>query len=315
MLPHSIRTAAAERHDYQVQMIGKVMEVLISLEAARASVLREVEARFEAFPEEKATAKASHTASVERVVAASDFRMEKEAARKEAERCRDRHGRGSGGERGRGRGFRQVALAERALIGAREKVKSLDGEHASAEAEKIELEDLIRKHFEPLKAGAFTGMQWRQRDRCIIEVSEALEKLGAEESLRTAMANAFRRKTRDNTKFSHVSVKYGEEIITKRLATLEEEVDGYEDEKHRRDQALRHAAASLEAARRAQDKGATAARGEAEVAVAVLEPKGASSAALLKRARAELNEVQQCLARFRVLSAGPRRKELTEYAA
>jgi len=306
MLPHSLRSTAAERHDFQIQMVGQVMEVLTGLEASRADTLREAEARFEALPEEKAAAKVAHATTTERVVSASDLRMQKDVATKDAEK--------------------QMALAGQALVVANEKVKSLDGEHSSALAEKLQLEELIRKHLEPLKAGAFTGKEWRQRDKCIAEVSTALEKLGTEESLRVAMVTAFRRKTPESSnKFSNMSIKYGEEVLTKRIATLDEEVNGYESEKHRREHAAEQATAALEAAKKAQQdaladfitadndlQSATAAQTEAEAAIAALEgPKGASVAALVQRSKAELSEAHESLSKFRVLCAGPK----TETAA
>jgi len=299
MLPHGLRTASNERHEYQTQMIDKIGEVLSTVEEDRRKSLKIAEQRMASLPEEKAIATAALNAAEQRAAVAHEARDTKKAEVKKADRC--------------------VAEAEEAVKVTTQKACGIESENAQWMEERAELEEILSEKLEPLKGGVWTGKDWRTRDRAIEAVVRFLEKLSAQESLRHGLQDALRRKIVDRHKFSQQCIEYSEELLRKHLANLGEKIANFESERQARDKAAEVAVDTLGEAKKRQEKcraefatarslfnRASEARTMAEATLATLDgPNAMVGKSAVDFAKAELNEVRELLLHFHALRVGP----------
>jgi len=175
MAPHSLRTPLGERHAFQEQMVGVLSSIIAGVEEERKAAVTTLEAQISEAETEREAASKALEAATEKEVSEVSARDAKVQANAEAEQA-------------------AVAAAE-ALTAAQEKVKSFESEQQATAEEKAQYEKLAGEKMDQLKAGAFPGKLWRERDRIIGEMAKAQEALCPQEvSLQEASGVAMKAK-------------------------------------------------------------------------------------------------------------------------
>lgn len=310
MAPHSLRTPLGERHAFQEQMVGVLSSIVGGIEEQRKAAVTTFEAQISEAETEREAASKALEAATEKEASEVGARDAKVQANREAEQA--------------------AAAAAEALTAAQEKVKSFESEQQATAEEKAQYEKLAGEKMEQLKAGAFPGKLWRERDRIIGEVAKAQEALCPQEvSLQEAFGVAMKAKPGQRGRFAEKAVEFTEALLSKHISALAEKLAGGESEAAARAQAVVAAEEALAAANQRRDQSqdefiaaenslleATEAKRLAQEALDAFGPQAAELAAGLAEAKERLAGVQALVAKFESLRASqPAAEEKPEPAA
>lgn len=310
MAPHSLRTPFGERHTFQEQMVDVLSSIANGVEEKRKGSVASIEAQMAEAETEREAASGALAATTEKEASEISNRDAKVQANAEAEQA--------------------AAAAAEALVAAQEKVKSFESEQKATADEKENYEKLAGEKLEQLKAGAFPGKLWRQRDQIIGEVCKAQEALCPQEvSLQEAFTVAMKAKPDQRGRFALKAIEFTEALLAKHIAALAETLANGESEAAARAQAVVAAEEALQAANQKRDQSqdefiaaenslleATEAKNATQK---VLDDFGATMAELtagLAEAKERLEVVQALVAKFEELrTSKPAAEEKAEPAA
>lgn len=234
MAPQSLGTGREHRHRYQEAVVGMVADLLAGAEAKRLSAVDAARGSAEDLAAAAASADGAVTAAEEKARVRRAERDAKESAYQES--------------------LAATAAAKAALEAQRLGAKEAEAEREGAAAKVQELARLLAEKFEPLKAAAFPGKQWRERDRLIHEVDEVLKSIGADASLQAALPLALRSKVEERGRFTHMVVDGADQFLRKRLSDLGELVNVAEAKAGKEAQAVGQAEAVVASAALHEDR-------------------------------------------------------------
>jgi len=226
--PHALRTPKSDRHAYQTEVIEIVAKVIADIEQQRNSAVVEVEASLSSFESSKAATTFALDTSIQEVQRKKDVTAEATASLKAA--------------------IDVVKNAKAALQIAKANEDSLAAEHAAHVGKRQEYLDLMTNTWEPLKSGSFGGQQWRERNRALGVLIEALSPLNLEESLSDALPVALKTKVDARGKFALLVLEQAESAVTSFINVLTEKVASVDEVSAERSKAVMAAQASLEVA-------------------------------------------------------------------
>lgn len=304
-----LRSAKAERHEFQSTMGGVLQKVGVAVQDGRQAILDKAE-------QQVSEAAAALTPAAEALTAAEERISEKRAER-DALKTRATDAAAA------------IGPAESALTQARESEEGLGAELEGAVSEHAELESTVKEKWEPLKSASTPAHQWRQRNKKVELLLRALEKQGAEESLRCTLGVVLKEKAEGRGRFARRALEAGEEVFVKRFAALKATQEGFEAEGKRRSEAAGAAATALQAAEKMRDESANAlvkaeqelkqleAEGaEAKLAKSTLEHDMEELARSCDKARVHRLEVRELFEQCELLLEGsaeePQAKEVTQ---
>jgi DNA repair ATPase RecN len=229
--PHALRTAKTDRHAYQTEVIDIIAKVIADIEQQRSAAVAEVEANLSSFESSKATTVSALDTSIQEVQRKKNVTAEATASLKAATDA--------------------VKNAKAVLQTAKENEDSLTGEHAANVGKRQEYLDVMTDTWEPLKSGTFGGQQWRERNRALGVLLQAMTPLNFEESLSDALPVALKTKVDARGKFALLVIEQVETAMTSFINDLTEKVANVDAVSAERSKAVMAAQASLEVA---QDK-------------------------------------------------------------
>lgn len=229
--PHALRTSKMDRHAYQTEVIEIVAKVIADIEQQRSAAVAEVEANLSSFESSKAATISSLDTSIQEVQRNKDVAAEATALLKASTDA--------------------VKNAKAAMQTARANEDSLTGEHAANVGKRQEYLDVMTNNWEPLKTGSFGGQQWRERNRALGVLLEAMTPLNLEESLSDALPVALKTKVDVRGKFALLVIEQVEAAMTSFINDLTQKVASVDVVSAERSKVVMAAQASLEVA---QDK-------------------------------------------------------------
>lgn len=277
--PHCIGTPGAERHAYQEEMAQVLSDVCSSVESQRRVAVVSAETHL-ADAEVDAEKAGVQLAGTEQEVLRVRAACEGKAA--SAKSAAD-----------------GVVSAQQALSAEERRVEALANERACAEAEKEEYEGVLQDTLTRLKEGVKV---WREREKLLKLLLNALGGLGLDRSLLDALPVALKTKAESRGVFANLAVTAAEEGLQKRISMLSEQAEGMGRESTERVEAAQRAQEALTAAQQAQ----SAALDEHVAAQNTLfetETSMQEAVACVKSAKAEISQRSTVLSESRVESS------------
>jgi flagellar biosynthesis chaperone FliJ len=146
-----------------------------------------------------------------------------------------------------------------AVSRAQESEQSLESEQAKVLAEISECKELMANTWTSLKNATFPGQQWRERNKTIDLLMQALDKMGLDVSLKAALPTALKTKPSERGRFASKAVEFAEVHMSGYLSSLTEKVENSNLEAVSRAQVTATALENRSAAEQQLEGGKTAA--------------------------------------------------------
>jgi len=133
--------------------------------------------------------------------------------------------------------------------------KSLEQEQAQIMLEKEECHKFMAEKWEPLKAGSFSGKDWRERNKVVDMAVQALDKMGLDASLKSCLPTALKAKPSERGRFAQKAVEFSESVMSHFLETTAEKISKFGEEASNRAQATAAAKEDLDTAEAKLEEG------------------------------------------------------------
>lgn len=208
-LPFALRVApgATERHSYQEKILDVVAAQFAAIGEGR-------QAKLDGLEKEKADLEAEVAQATEILEGIQKRLAEKQHVVDDAEVARKAKD-------------TELAEAQAALEAANSKAKAGDDERLALERDRDDFVTGLAELFAPLKNSELAGTQWRARDKLMARLLEKLKVIGVAEALMQGLPVALKMKVDTRSDFAKLTVTHGEELYTKHMQALTENVDNF----------------------------------------------------------------------------------------
>mmetsp|Transcript_90810 Transcript_90810/g.236566 ORF Transcript_90810/g.236566 Transcript_90810/m.236566 type:complete len:382 (-) Transcript_90810:403-1548(-) len=204
MMPHCLRTRGSARHAYQDKVAEVLEEIMCEVREGRAALVREREDALAEVQEQQAELCGRlEAAEAEAAARLSELRVREAALAGAAEEST----------------AASVSLAQRQ---GRERSSEATS-RAALEAQSA-WQDVCDAKWAPLRDGAVTGREWRERNRMIDALVQALAGAGADASLLAALPLALKSKSADRAAFASKTVEHTEVVFEEHACSLSSRV-------------------------------------------------------------------------------------------
>lgn len=227
--PLCIGMPGAERHAYQEEMAHVLSNVCGGVDSQRKEAVVAAEAHV---AEAKLEAESAGVRLAEMEQQVLEIRAACESKCASATSAADR-----------------VFSAQQALSAEEARVVAFVGERACAEAEKEEYEGVLQDTFTRLTEGV---KQWREREKLLKVLLEALGGLGLDRSLLDALPVALKTKAEARGVFAKLTVSAADEALRKRIALLSDQAEGLGRNLSEGAETVQHAQEALNVAQQGQ---------------------------------------------------------------
>lgn len=239
MAPHCLRTYKEDRHSYQIAMADAIEKTLTDVKSEQNSVVDAAREGLATAELEKASAAARLESATEQVEACSKQKEEKDSNVLALEAALQESG--------------------NAVSRAQESEKNLEIEQAKVIAEINECKELMANTWASLKNATFPGQQWRERNKTIDLLMQALDKMGLDVSLKAALPTALKIKPSERGRFASKAVEFAEGVMAGYLSSLTKQVENSTLEAAARANVTASAIENQSAAEQQLEEGKTAA--------------------------------------------------------
>jgi hypothetical protein len=205
-LPHCLGGIVEERHAYQLQMLEIATAALEAEVADKRACLETTEQKVSQLQAELVASKADvETAKT----AASNKKEELQRKSEEVSQATT-----------------EVQSANEAMESEIKRKEAFLTEKAAIQAEQEAFQNVLTGLWGPLKSSSFAPMQYRKRDKVILELLEKLQPLEIEECLLDAVTAALKLKQDKRTAFAENAFQFIEQAYEKQQSLLAERVAG-----------------------------------------------------------------------------------------
>jgi len=227
-LPFCVAEPGEERHNYQF----KVLELVADAFSKVATSKREdVESADQKVASQNADLEAAKS---ELESAEASENTQKAASDEQGKKCADKEA--------------AVKAAQQAVDGAKQAVQDFHAKKAEMGAAVLSFSKVLEDLWKPLLEGHFPGVQWRKRDKMVVEFVKMVEPVHLEGSLIDAITVAFKIKGDQRGSFANLALEKAGEKLSEHNEQLKEKLAGLDTEEATLQEQVATATANLEAA-------------------------------------------------------------------
>jgi len=236
MAPHCLSTARNERHRYQQAFADVLLKLASDVEAQQEKTIQAAETKVAEVNAEKDSTNSALASAKSNLAAACTQRDSKASDLQKAEQG--------------------VVGAKEALESAKAAVASFELDRAAIIAKKETIEEMVKGKWEPaMQAHEVPSYNWKKRNALIDTGIQALE---VPESLQAALQAALKKKPSNRTSFGEISVDFAQNLINKRIAAVNDEIESANVEASRKAAAVAAAEQTLSDAEASRETAASA---------------------------------------------------------